>query len=127
VISAELLSLTGTTNIVTLMDREAIGTAVAEWLDWVVQHDSQFEWLRGAELDVQPAFLVDHKTKEGDDYKAGAVRVAVTGDDVATVERSRQLHDLVIRDRTLGNRAKDARFEYSGDAGVAGCLVVIPS
>jgi hypothetical protein len=108
------------------MDREAIRTAVGEWLDSVVEHNPQFGWLKDAQLDVQPAFLVDHQTKEGDDYRAGAVAVVVNQEERPTDGQIRQFHDLIVGDRTLGNRAKDVRFEYSNEERVVGRLVVIP-
>jgi hypothetical protein len=57
------------------VDREAIKTAVAEWIGALVEANPDLASLANAEYEAHPAFLVDTKTKEGDDYKAGAVPI----------------------------------------------------
>jgi hypothetical protein len=108
------------------VDREAIRTVVEEWLAATAESDPRFDWLRAVLLDVEPASLVDNTTKDGDNYKAGAVRVALTGEGEPTIAHVKQLHDLIVGDCTLGNRAKDVRFEWSDEKNVVGRLVVIP-
>lgn len=107
------------------MDRVAIRAAVSDWLAALAESDAQFEWTGKAELTVEAAFLVDGKTRDGDDYKAGAVRVTVPADrqPVASV---RNLRDAVVGDRTLGNRVKRATFEISTDDPESATIVVIP-
>ena len=70
--------------------------------------------------------LAGYQTKDGDDYKAGAVEVSISTRDPATDAEVTQLLDLVVGDPASGNRAKDVPFERSGEARVVGRLAVIP-
>jgi len=108
------------------MDREAIRTTVKEWLSTLVADQPDFAWLECAQLTAEPAFLVDAQTKEGDDYKAGAVTVVVTMDRTPSSDEVEKLYDTVVGDRTLGNRVKRAHFERPRDERQAGTIVVIP-
>lgn len=107
------------------MDRNAIEGIVEDWID-ELSAEEVFAWLRGAQIDVSPAFLVDHETKDGDDYKAGAVSITITSSEPVTDEQVEQLYDFVVADRTLGQSAKDARLEKSSDDAEVGRLIVIP-
>lgn len=108
------------------MDQEAVIGVVSDWLAQLVEADPSLGWLDQAELTAHPAFLTDTKSKEGDDYKAGAVPIKIAPEidpDDGGVER---LQDAVAADRTLGNRAKRATFERSSDEREAGIIVVVP-
>lgn len=91
---------------VTSMDREAIRSTVHDWIAALISADPSLAWLSDAELTVEPAFLVDAKTKEGDDYKAGAVRIGISWSPAPDAASVQPLYDAVVADRTLGGRAK---------------------
>src|SRR4051794_15164272 len=107
------------------MDREAIEKVVREWFAKLADDDAAFTWPKEADQTAYPAFLVEAKTKEGDDYKAGAIPVRVKTGDV-TEAMVKNLHDAVVNDPTLGGRAKQVTFERPTAGDEAGTLVVIP-
>jgi hypothetical protein len=108
------------------MDRDAIETAVREWLAELAEGHAGWAWLGEARLDAQPAFLVDSETREGDHYKAGAVSIVVKAALAPGSATPEQLHDAVVDDATLGNRVKRAVYERPRAEGEAGTIVVIP-
>lgn len=108
------------------MDREAIESIVRAWFETKVAAEPEFAWLGDADLTAHPAFLVDAQTKEGDDYKAGAVSIVVKPQSAPRLADITRLHDAVVGDRTLGNRAKRAVFEPPTGEHYAGTVVVVP-
>jgi hypothetical protein len=116
----------GVRDSVMSMDRAAIRRTVHDWIAELTTADPSLAWLSDAELAVEPAFLVDAKTKEGDDYKAGAVRIAISPNSAPDAASIQRLYDAVVADRTLGGRAKRAHFERPRKDAEAGTLVVIP-
>ena len=108
------------------VDREAIKTTVAEWIGALVEAHPDLAWLTNADLEAYPAFLVDTQTKEGDDYKAGAVPIVVSADAAPSAAAVEKLQDAVVADRTLGDRVKRAIYERPRNECEAGTIVVIP-
>lgn len=108
------------------MDRPAIEAVAKEWVDALAASDPSLACLRDLEIIAYPAFLVDATTKEGDDYKAGAVPIMLQSASELTDDAIRRLHDAVVSDRTLGSRAKRAYYEHPSADGGAGTLVIIP-
>ena len=91
----------------------------------LVEADPDLTWLIDAELVAYPAFLVDTQNTEGDEYKAGAVPIAVSPA-AAPSSGVKKLHDAVVADRTLGDQVKRATFERPRNEREAGTIVVIP-
>lgn len=108
------------------VDREAIKATVADWIGALVEANPDLGWLTDADLEPYPAFLVDTHTKEGDDYKAGAVPIVVSADAARSPAAVDKLQDAVVADRTLGDRVKRAIYEPPRNEREAGTIVVIP-
>lgn len=109
------------------MDREKIERTVGDWLAALAEAEpATFGWAASVTLQTSPAYLTDAQTKDGDDYKAGAVSVAICTSERPAAETVEALRVLIVDDRTLGTRAKHAQFERSDDPGEIGIVVVVP-
>jgi len=107
------------------VDRQAVEKIAREWLDALADGVSDLAWLKTAQLTAYPAFLVAAATKEGDDYKAGAVPLAIDSGVAPSAELVDKIHDAVVDDRSLGGRAKWAVYERPSGSD-AGTLVIVP-
>lgn len=108
------------------MDRPAVEAVAKDWAHALAASDTSLAWLRDAELTAYPAFLVDALTKEGDDYKAGAVPIKLQTPSAPTDDAFGRIHAAVVGDRSLGGRVKHAYYEHPTADGGAGILVIIP-
>lgn len=108
------------------MDQEAVTQVVSDWIADLAEADPSLVWLNQAERTAHPAFLTDERTKEGDDYKAGAVPIKIAARAKPSETDVQRLQDAVLSDRTLGDRVKRAIFERSTSDSEAGIIVVIP-
>lgn len=109
------------------MDRDAILAIMNDWLSAAAEADPTLGWVRNATLRAEPAFLVDDTTKDGDEYKAGAVSIVLETSQRPGATAIQRLDTAIVGDVSLGRRAKRAWFESSSDGREIGRIVVIPS